>query len=537
MNKRFQNLNLPILCATLCALTLDGSAANLPHMTDDAWDTAQGAKVTSHSELWKKQAPSDLFGTGLSHYEGGTLIFADEGKDGTIHFVEWQTPKVVTIRAFGLHAAHDPGAPYRRSIRKFRLLGFDKDEGEFIELYSNEIALPYSATQRPNFLNLCGTLGSPFVGNRFRAEFVKHGDEVQSGPRINELDGFAVAPDDLIDDEWQSRYFGTDFIHNPDAGADADPDGDSVSNLLEFRNGTIPTIAEGWYGITSNDLWDASAGTQILGHSGLVDVRHALGMFGASNASDEKSDATVFGDGQTDGFVHYIEWATPAKVTVKAFNIHAQHDSGPGYLRAFREVRFYTRDAAAGVFNLIETRSLPAPTAMPYPGSTKNTIELPIVLDEPVTNNQFRIEFVQSGGAAHNGPRILEIDAFAIPPVDSIDDTWQSEYFGITFLTNPLAAPDQDPDGDNSTNEEEYVLGTNPNDPLSGFAANRMAPVISWNSKQGATYRVKRADADDPSNYVIVAEAFQATESVSTFVDITASDAKGFYVIEAIPTP
>jgi hypothetical protein len=46
---------------------------------------------------------------------------------------------------------------------------------------------------------------------------------------------------DGISDEWRLRYFGSISAPNSDAGAD--PDGDGVSNLIEYQNGTDPTNA------------------------------------------------------------------------------------------------------------------------------------------------------------------------------------------------------------------------------------------------------------------------------------------------------
>lgn len=133
--------------------------------------------------------------------------------------------------------------------------------------------------------------------------------------------------------------------------------------------------------------------------------------------------------------------------------------------------------------------------------------------------------------AAQNGPRVLEVDAFAIQPVDSIADKWQTKFFGPRFLCQPLAGPDQDPDRDGSTNEEEFVHGTNPIERLSGLTASRMAPVISWKSVPGATYRIIRADPADPANFVVVTDAFRATDTVSNHADLSPAKRSRFYLI------
>lgn len=78
---------------------------------------------------------------------------------------------------------------------------------------------------------------------------------------------------------------------------------------------------------------------------------------------------------------------------------------------------------------------------------------------------------------------------------------------------------------------------SDPVDPMSGFSAIRMAPVISWESAPGTTYRVKRAEPQEPSKFVIAAEAFTAPGTNSIFVDTTTTARDGIYLIEKIDNP
>ncbi len=48
---------------------------------------------------------------------------------------------------------------------------------------------------------------------------------------------------DGIPDAWRVAYFGPNWAQNPQAGASADPDGDGLSNLAEFRAGLNPNNA------------------------------------------------------------------------------------------------------------------------------------------------------------------------------------------------------------------------------------------------------------------------------------------------------
>lgn len=530
MGKRFKTVPLAVLSTTMGLLAPIPNGADVPHSIDDAWDVAQGVKVTSNSKALSGNEPLDMFGqrgsrNGQNH-NPGVFIFDNWGAE---HFVEWKTPSPVSIRAFELILIHDGDIP-RRAISKFRLLGFAEEGGEFVELYSTDIKVPYQTPPKHPMLTLRIDLPSTFVGKQFRAEFQSNENYSHNGPRIVELDGYAVAFDDLIEDAWQEKYFGTNFMHNPDAGADADPDKDGLTNLQEYRMWVDPTISAARIEPSSIDLWDISTGIEIIEHGGLIDENQATGMFGATKVGSKKSASTVFRGGQTDGFVHYIEWMTPTNVPVKVINLRARHKGGPDYRGAIREFRFYARDPDSANFKLVESRAV----SVPYSGPTENSLALSIVLSEALTNKHFRAEFVQHGGAQRSGPRILELDAFAMLPLDAIDDDWQIEFFGAAYLSSTLAAPETDADSDGATNEQEFFRGTVPTNAKSGVVAHRMAPVITWKSEPGAVYRVTRVEKEGfPKNF-IVAEAFRATKSVSSLADPTATNRNGSYIVEKI---
>jgi hypothetical protein len=50
--------------------------------------------------------------------------------------------------------------------------------------------------------------------------------------------------DDAIPVSWREQYFGTNYLTNPLAANDADPDNDGASNLAEYLAGTNPLIAD-----------------------------------------------------------------------------------------------------------------------------------------------------------------------------------------------------------------------------------------------------------------------------------------------------
>ena len=87
---------------------------------------------------------------------------------------------------------------------------------------------------------------------------------------------------------------------------------------------------------STKDVWDVSQGITILAHSPLDDALgdplsyDAANIFGATNGTFIEGAAgnVVFTDFQPPGFVHFVEWRTPAPVTVRAL---ARPPSRPPY--------------------------------------------------------------------------------------------------------------------------------------------------------------------------------------------------------------
>src|SRR5207253_9484808 len=84
---------------------------NAPSTSTDVWDLAQGAVVTATSGLH----PAAGTATGMFGQNGQTLwdpdaltYFADGQPDGSVHFVEWQTPTNVSVSEVRLYAYGDP---------------------------------------------------------------------------------------------------------------------------------------------------------------------------------------------------------------------------------------------------------------------------------------------------------------------------------------------------------------------------------------------------------------------------------------------
>ncbi len=117
---------------------------------------------------------------------------------------------------------------------------------------------------------------------------------------------------------------------------------------------------------------------------------------------------------------------------------------------------------------------------------------------------------------------------------DGISSIWREQYFGPGYRTDPRVAADADPDNDGANNGQEFINGSNPVDPLSGFAVRvRIVPSIAWSSVPGAIYRILRKDALSDTEWTELRRV-TATEAQSTFTDESVSDAPRFYLIEAV---
>ncbi len=152
-----------------------------------------------------------------------------------------------------------------------------------------------------------------------------------------------------------------------------------------------------------DDLWDISQGATIGSHSALHSSSIIGDMFGGTSGT--AAPYMVFGDGNSDGFIHFVEWETPDLITLQGFNLLAEHDYGTS-TRMFDEFNLYYGDGQGGWTN-IYSWSLPEGQAT-YGSSGSQHLELEITLTTPILAKYFKAEFDQAGDW---GPRITELDA------------------------------------------------------------------------------------------------------------------------------
>jgi hypothetical protein len=117
---------------------------------------------------------------------------------------------------------------------------------------------------------------------------------------------------------------------------------------------------------------------------------------------------------------------------------------------------------------------------------------------------------------------------------DGIPAMWREQYFGPGYLTDPQVSANADPDGDLSTNREEYLAGTNPLDPTSGFKATVTGvPKLLFGTVAGRSYRILRRDHVQASPVAVATVV--ATNSLTTYLDTSITTPAGIYMIELLP--
>jgi hypothetical protein len=180
-------------CKPACAVDRD----------DDLW---QGASIGAHSQLHSDRVDCLFGATGCSP-ETDTLLFGDGFPDGTVQFVEWETPVPVTLGAISLHAFHDAFDNTQRAFRHVTIQARGEG-GAMTTIYESGIPLPYAGGDDGRQLLRCVAV-RPIHSGQFRAEFVQDGEGAFSGSRVVELDGLVYDPifaDDFDRDRAQEFF-------------------------------------------------------------------------------------------------------------------------------------------------------------------------------------------------------------------------------------------------------------------------------------------------------------------------------------------
>lgn len=177
---------------------------------------------------------------------------------------------------------------------------------------------------------------------------------------------------------------------------------------------SIATVGQNYlFGVT-NDVWDVSGGTVVTSYSGEAWPTKPENMLGGVLGSTSLEVGNFIGeDGMPPGFVHFVEWKTPAPVTIRSIRLHAQGD-GPIYDngRDFFEVAIFAKSLGSTNFDVEITAFTPT---HPY---TFIDFANRLVLSQnvtPVTAQEFRVEYIDTGVRYWSAPRIFELDGFDVP--------------------------------------------------------------------------------------------------------------------------
>jgi hypothetical protein len=116
---------------------------------------------------------------------------------------------------------------------------------------------------------------------------------------------------------------------------------------------------------------------------------------------------------------------------------------------------------------------------------------------------------------------------------DGIPDSWRLLWFGT--VSNALSAAKADPDGDGANNWQEYVAGTNPNDPASvfeflpGSALGSSSFTMQWSSVPGKHYTVQTSYKLFPGNWTTLATNIAGTGQPIQWTDSSATGKSQYY--------
>ena len=354
-----------LFCAA-AALAIASAHAQQP-TSNDFWDVSQGAVITADSGImFGAGSYAGLLGeNGQNNADQATWTYFNDGADfDFVHFVEWETLTEVTIGNVRVFAFGDEMFNNGREFETFTLKAKSPGSDIYdITVVDYTATHPFSYVDPFNYL-VVDAVVTPVTARQFRAEFTQYTAGFGwDGPRIVEIDGLPT-PRPTVN---------------------------------------IPPV--------SDDVWDVAQGAVVTGNSGIHPGGGTLtGMFGGDGHDYwNPNSLTFFADGQPADFVHFVEWETPAAVTVNEIRMYAYGDVTLNNGREVAQVTIKAKSAGSSTYDLTLLTFTPT---HPYDLLDPNHF---LILKEavaPVSSRYFRAEFAQyTAGFGWDGPRVVELDA------------------------------------------------------------------------------------------------------------------------------
>ena len=140
-----------------------------------------------------------------------------------------------------------------------------------------------------------------------------------------------------------------------------------------------------------------------------------------------------------------------------------------------------------------------------------------------------QVKFNHGGGATR-------IDFAPDSTGDGISDSWRLFHFSTT-ATNASSCATCDADGDRSTNRQEYLAGTNPDDANSVLRVIQLdqgGRLMIWSSVAGRNYQVY-STSNLASNFAAISGVIPSAGATTGFTDNTAIVDQRFYRVRLLP--
>jgi sugar lactone lactonase YvrE len=347
------------------------------------------------------------------------------------------------------------------------------------------------------------------------------------------------------------------------------PDGSlawSLRNGVGFEDGPAETAKFQFYGVPTaladgNLLVADSTAHRLrlveVGVRPLLEVAPASGSFQFPLSVSLSTSVTNFSDGTVT-----IRYTVDGGVPTAAAPAYAAASPIVLTQPATVQARLFVNDnPVSDVVSATYTRVPPRLTLLPLATLFTNSLDVQITstglgptdeirytLDgsDPVPSSPLYTRPIRLSAAAtvkarafRGGTPLTDVVSRTYARVYAVDDgisaEWRRRYFGDGYVTDPRVAANADPDGDGSTNLQEFAAGSDPTDPLSGFGVRgRLLPAVIWRSVPGQTYRILMKEKLDVTLPWTQVTEVTATEVESRYIDLNPDNAGKYFVVEPV---